>query len=511
MSGYNRIAKNTGYLFIRMFIQMIISLYTSRLVLEVLGINNYGIYNVVGGLVAMVSYINQAMTSSTLRFITYAIGRNEEEQTQKVFNTAVCIHILICIIILILGETIGLWFFYEKLNIPEQSHHAALIIYQLSIASTIFSILTLPYNALVIAHERMSIFAYFSIIDTILKLGVVILLIYLPFDKLVLYGWMMFGIQLIYSSIYFIYCHGHFQESKFKLYFNKSITKEMISFASWSMFGCTAGITYTQGLNILINIFGGPAVNAARGLAVQVQHVVTNFVSNFQTAVNPQIIKLYATGQLDNLYQLIYLSAKYSFFLVYLIIVPLIMNVETVLHWWLKTVPSELPVFLSIILIITLVDSLSNPLMKSADASGKIKRYHIIVGCFLMLILPFCYIALKCGAPLHVVFLIHLLFSITALFVRLMILKSLIGIVPREYFKAVVIPIIKVLIVSIACIVVISYCEYPNKITELIFSSVLITLLNLIAMWYMGIPTHEKVMLVNKYRQLKNKFCIITK
>lgn len=511
MSGYNRIAKNTGYLFIRMFIQMAISLYTSRLVLEVLGIDNYGIYNVVGGLVAMVSYINQAMTSSTLRFITYAIGQNDKVKTQTVFSTAISIHVLICITILILGETIGLWFFYEKLNIPEQSCHAALIIYQLSIVSTIFSILSLPYNALVIAHERMSIFAYFSIIDTILKLGVVILLIYLPFDKLVLYGWMMFGIQLIYSSIYFIYCHGNFPESKFKLYFNKSLTWEMISFASWSMFGCTAGITYTQGLNILINIFGGPAVNAARGLAVQIQNVVTKFVSNFQTAVNPQIIKLYATGQLKDLYQLIFLSAKYSFFLIYLIIVPLIINVETVLHWWLKTVPSALPVFLNIILIITLVDSLSTPLMKSADASGKIKQYHIIVGCFLMLILPLSYIVLKCGAPLYSVFIVHLLFSVTALFIRLMILKGLIGIVPMDYLKAVVIPITKVTIISIACIVVINYCEYPNKITKFIFSSVLITLLNLIAMWYMGTSTQEKTMLVNKYKQFKKKFCIITK
>lgn len=505
MGNHSRIAKNTVFLFIRMLFQMVISLYTSRLVLSFLGIDNYGIYNVVGGLVAMVSYINQALTSSTLRYITFAIGNDTESKIKSIFNTSISIHAILSIIILILAETVGLWFFYNKLNIPEGREFAAFVIYQISIASTLLVILTLPYNALVIAYEKMSIFAYFSIIDAILKLGIVYLLLVITFDKLITYGLLMLGTQLIYSIIYFAYCYNKFPVSHINLKIDKIEAKGMIKFAGWSMFGCTAAITYTQGLNLLLNIFGGTAVNAARGLAVQVQSVMTNFANNFQTAVNPQIIKSYAQNKLDEMHTLIYYSAKYSFFLLFILSMPLIINMDFILELWLKNVPRYLSIFLKIILIITMVDSLSNPIMKSADASGKIKKYHVIVGSTLMLILPVSYIFLKNNFPLYFVFIVQLCFSIAALFIRLRIVRNLINLKITFYLKNVIYPIVIVIIPVIILAWAVSNFSIYSKILYFLLSSSLITITTLFMIWEFGMSSTERALISDKIKRFLKK------
>ena len=485
---------------------MVISLYTSRLVLNILGVDNYGIYNVVGGLVAMVSYINQALTSSTLRYITFAIGHDSDDRIKSIFNTGIIIHGFLAVGILILAETIGLWFFYTKLNIPDGREYAALIIYQLSVVSTIFVILTLPYNALVIAYEKMSVFAYFSIIDAILKLAIVYVLLVLTYDKLIIYGILMLATQVTYSGIYYIYCYRKFPVSHINCKVSRHDAKSMLEFAGWSMFGCTAAITYTQGLNLLLNIFGGTAVNAARGLAVQVQSVLTNFANNFQTAVNPQIIKSYAQQKLAEMHTLIYYSAKYSFYLLYILSLPLLINMDIVLEYWLKNVPSDLPIFLKLILIITLIDSMSNPIMKSADASGKIKRYHVVIGSTLMLILPISYLLLKSNGPLYIVFVVQLIFSVIALFLRLYIVRPLIELRITSYIKNVLYPICKVVIPTSIFAAIISKLPISVEWAYLGLTSVSSSIVTLFLIWNFGIKYSERQIIRLKLKSVIDKF-----
>lgn len=506
MSDNSRIAKNTLFLSFRMIFLLLISLYTSRVVLNILGVENYGIYNVVGGLVAFVSYINQAMSSSTLRFVTYSLGKNDIADTKKVFNTGFVIHGIIALLIILLGETVGLWFFFEKLQIPEGRESVALIIYQLSLVSTSMVILNLPYNALIIAHEKMSAFAYFSIFDAILKLLIVYLLLVVPFDKLLVYGVFMMTTQLIYCLIYLVYCRTKFVECRLNLKMDRQLAKEMTGFAGWSMFGCTAAITYTQGLNLLLNMFGGAVVNAARGIAVQVQGVVTNFTANFQTAINPQIIKKYAQQDYAGMYQLIYYAAKYSFILMWLLSVPIILNMETVLTWWLKIVPDHTTEFLQVLLVIIMIDSVSNPLMKSADATGKIRNYHIIVGCTLMLILPTAYLALKLGFPLVSVFVVQLIFSIVALFLRLIIVRRMIGLQILTFLKMVFLPIFKTIIPVIVISYLCSQIVFPNEFIRFLVLSSQSLIVSLLCFWMLGMSANERIMVSGKVKGIVSKF-----
>lgn len=503
MSDHKKIAKNSLYLLVRMLIQMVISLYTSRLILNVLGVDDYGVYSIVGGFVALVGYVNQAMGSSTMRFITFSLGRDPFAQRKKVFNTSIVIHFGLSVLFVLLAETIGLWFFYYKLNLPSDSLHGAFVIYQLSVVSMILVIMTLPYSSLIIAYEKMSIFAYFSIIDTIMKLVIVYVLIVMPFNKLIVYGWLMLLSQIIYSVIYFLYCYKKIPESRINFTLHKNLARRMVSFAGWSMFGCTAAIGYTQGINVLLNLFGGVAVNASRGLAVQVQGIVSNFVANFQTAVNPQIIKSYAQNQLEELHKLIYLSSKFSFYIVFILITPLILNINAVLKLWLGIIPEKLPIFVILILLITLVDTLSNPIMKSADATGRIKRYHIIVGTFLMFILPVAYVVLKQGAPIYSVFIVQLIFCIIALFIRLYVIKGMVGLDIKRYFIEVILPVLFITVPSAAIMVVIHYFIHINSsIVYFIITSTIITVINFILIWLCGINRHEKAIITQKIHTL---------
>lgn len=313
-----RIAKNTLMLYIRMLFTMAVSLFTSRVVLNTLGVEDYGIQNVVGGVISMFTFINGGMVSSTQRYLNFEIVKGNADRLRSVFNTALQIHALIALVIIILGETVGLWFLLEKLVIPEERMTAAMWVYQCSIIACAVNILSVPYNADIIAHEKMSAFAYISILDVTLKLVIVYLLVVSPIDKLIAYAILTLLVQLLIRYVYTRYCNKHFQESFVEWRFNKPLFKEMLSFAGWSFLGNLAAILYTQGLNMMLNIFFGPVVNAARGIAVQVQSAVHQFVSGFQTALNPQITKNYASGDLEQMHSLMFRSARFSFLLLFL-------------------------------------------------------------------------------------------------------------------------------------------------------------------------------------------------
>lgn len=443
-----RIAKNTLLLYVRMLFIMGVSLYTSRVVLNTLGVEDYGIYNVVGGVVAMFGFINGAMSSATQRFITFALGKGDMDNLQKVFSTTLQIHALIATIILILGETVGLWFMYTQMQIPADRMDAAFWVLQCSIMSAIVMIVSVPYNADIIAHEKMSAFAYISILEAVLKLAIVFLLLVFTQDKLVLYSALVLCVQLFIRFCYGRYCNKHFPESKYRHVWDKRLFMEMTGFAGWSMFGNLSAVLYGQGLNMLLNVFFGPVVNAARAVAVQVQSVMQQFVSNFQMALNPQITKTYAKGEMDEMHQLMFRSARFSFYLLFLLSLPVLFEADFILTIWLKTVPDNTVTFLRIIICTSLIYTLANPLIIANQATGKVRRYQAVCGSILLLILPVSYVCLKLGCPAYSVFIVHFCMEALTQLARIIMLRPLIGVKIKDFFKHIYARVFIVIVLS---------------------------------------------------------------
>ena len=448
-SANKRIAKNTLVLYVRMLFTMGISLFTSRVILQTLGVEDYGISSVVGGVISMFTFINAAMVSSTQRYLNFELVRGDANQLRSVFSTSLQIHALIALAIIVLSETVGLWFLNEKLVIPEARMTAAMWVYQCSILSCAVSIMSTPYNAVIVAHEKMSAFAYISILDVSLKLLVVYLLVVLPFDKLIILAILNLLVQLFIRYIYTIYCHRHFPESYFQFWFNKTLFKDMFGFAGWSFWGNLAAILYTQGLNMMLNIFFGPIVNAARGIAVQVQSAVQQFVGGFQTALNPQITKNYASNNLPQMHSLMFRSARFSFLLLFFLSLPVLMETNFILTLWLKTVPDDAVVFTQIMICISLIYTTANPCVIANQATGKVKIYQMVVGGILLLILPISYVVLKLGAPAYSVFIVHFCIESLAQFSRMYMLRKLIHLPLWQYMKNIYIPIVSTVAIAI--------------------------------------------------------------
>ena len=448
-SANKRIAKNTLVLYVRMLFTMGISLFTSRVILQTLGVEDYGISSVVGGVISMFTFINAAMVSSTQRYLNFELVRGDANQLRSVFSTSLQIHALIALAIIVLSETVGLWFLNEKLVIPEARMTAAMWVYQCSILSCAVSIMSTPYNAVIVAHEKMSAFAYISILDVSLKLLVVYLLVVLPFDKLIILAILNLLVQLFIRYIYTLYCHRHFPESYFQFWFNKTLFKEMFGFAGWSFWGNLAAILYTQGLNMMLNIFFGPIVNAARGIAVQVQSAVQQFVGGFQTALNPQITKNYASNNLPQMHSLMFRSARFSFLLLFFLSLPVLMETNFILTLWLKTVPDDAVVFTQIMICISLIYTTANPCIIANQATGKVKIYQMVVGGILLLILPISYVVLKLGAPAYSVFIVHFCIESLAQFSRMYMLRKLIHLPLWQYMKNIYIPIVSTVVIAI--------------------------------------------------------------
>lgn len=496
-----RIAKNTLLLYARMLLLMLINLYTSRVILNVLGVEDYGIYNVVGGIVVMFSFLSGSLSTASSRFITYDLGIGNISIMKKTFGNIVAIHLLLAIIVFILGETVGLWFVMNKLQIPGNRMTAALWVYQFSIYSFVLNIISVPYNATIIAHERMKAFAYISIIDAVLKLLIVYLLVVIPFDKLIVYAILFFLIQLFDRIIYGVYCLRNFEETKTKISFEKHLFKRIFGFSAWTMNGCLAVAGYTQGLNILLNMFFGPSINAARGIAVQVQTVVQSFCNNFQMALNPQLTKSYAQNNLEYMHQLLKVSSKYSFFLLYVISLPLMLEAPLVLKWWLGIVPEYTVSFLRLILCASMLVALSRPLVTSVHATGRIKKFQLIEGTMLLCIVPIAYILLKFwNIPPEYVFGVHIIVELLTQYARIMIVLPMISMKTMEYLKEVIVPIIKVVIITPILPLIIFY--NLNQSVSTFFVICLISLLSvLLGIYFCGCSKSEKSFIMNKIKQ----------
>ena len=437
-----RIAKNTLMLYFRQILIMIVSLYTVRVVLNTLGAEDYGIYNVVAGVVTMFSFLSNSMATASQRYFSFALGQNDSENLKKYFSMSFTIYCLIALVVLILAETVGLWFVTQKLVISSERQNAALWIYQASIFSMICTILTAPFMASIIAHEDMNIYAYVSIIEVVLKLGIVFLLPLFAIDKLIFYGLLMAGVVFINTAIYRTICVKKYVECKFSFFWEKSLFKELVSYTGWNMFGSAVGVFKNQIVNIILNQFFNPVVNAARGIAAQVNSAVNSFAQNFSTAVRPQIIKSYASGEKEKMLQLVFRSCKATFLLMYIFALPLILEMPYVLKLWLKNVPEYAVLFTILALIDALIDTISYPLMATAQATGKIKLYQAVVGGVLLLNAPIAFVVLKLGAPAFSVFIVSISVTSLAFIVRLCILKKLINFSFWNFIWKVFIPII---------------------------------------------------------------------
>lgn len=495
-----RIAKNTLLLYIRMILLMLISLYTSRVILNQLGVQDFGIYNVVGGIVSMFSIISSSLSSAISRFITFELGKGDLKKLNKIFSASVTIQIALSLVIVILLDTLGIWFLNYKMVIPENRMEAANWVLQFSILAFVINLISVPYNAAIIAHEKMSAFAYISIYEGMSKLAIAFLIAISPIDKLIFYSAMTCVAAVSVRCVYGYYCKHHFEECSYKFYWDKSLLMQLFGFAGWSFIGNAAGILRSEGVNILLNLYFGPIVNAATGVATQVNNAISGFSNNFMTAVNPQIIKLFSKGDLSNSYLLVMNSARFSFMLMFAITTPVIVATPLLLKIWLKTIPDYSIEFVRLILILSLVECICIPLVTLNQATGKIRNYQLVVGTIHLLNFPISWIGLKMGLFPAIVYFIAIGLAMINLYARLYMLKRSLGISIGLFNKNVILKIIMVVIVAYS-LLIIEHSIVDNNII-LLLSSIIVSLLTI---YMIGIKEQERHYVINKIKAIIKK------
>ena len=507
-SSNKTIARNTLFLFFRTLLIMGISLYTSRVVLAELGVEDYGIYNVVGGIVSMLAFLNSAMVQASQRYLSFAQGTNDLENQKKVFSTSILIHATIAIIVVLLLETIGLWYVNNKVVLPAERLYAANIIYQLSILIFLSRILVVPYNASVIAHEKMDIYAYISIADYMLQLGLVFILQCMTYDKLVTYGIMMLAVACVYFVIYVLYTKYKFAECSFHWYKDWKLYKEMFCFASWAFLGGAGFVARNQGVNLVINLFCGPAVNAARGVAYQVSAAVQTLISSFQQSMNPQITKRYAAGDRKSMMALVRAGSKYSFLLLLICFVPILVRPEYILKLWLGNVPEYAAEFLVMAVSMALVSSMDGTLNTAMQATGNIKVFQITVSIIMCLDIPLSYILLSLGIEPYLVTGVSIITAILCLFAKLIILRKQVYYNINEFIFTIV---CKNFILS--ALVILIFWGLSHLITESLLGFISLCVLSVAIngpiIYVLGLKESERRILLSMMEQiisrLKNK------
>lgn len=502
----NTIAHNTLTMYIRMLFLMLVSLYTSRVILNTLGVEDFGIYNVVGGVIVMVSFIRITMSGTIQRFIAYEIGKKEitESNLPKIFNASITILLGIGLIIVLLTETVGVWFLNNKLNIPPDRIDAANWVLQCSMLTVVLNLLSVPYNALIIAHEKMKVYAYISIIEAILKLLMVYSLFISPFDKLKTYAVLGLVLSVGLRLMYQVYCVRKFGRIKYNFDRDIHSYSHLLSMSGWTMFGAVAAVSRTQGVNIVLNMFFSAVVNAAQGIAEQVNGALTGFVTNFQTALNPQLYKSHATGDGEYFHSLIYRGSKFSYFLLLLLGLPLIIEMNYVLELWLKIVPDYATIFCRLVLLNALIDSLSGPLITAMMATGKIKNYQIVTGTILFSALPLSYLIIKLGAPPQGAVFASIFTSVIALFSRLIFLKRGINLSISRFAHKVIFNVLAITFVAIIPPYLI-YTAMESSLLRLVAVTGISLSSSAILIFFYGLNKTERSFILDKVSGLKSK------
>ena len=502
-SNNKRIAKNTLLLYFRMLLLMLISLYTSRVILNALGVEDYGIYNVVGGVVTMFTMLSGSLSSAISRFITFELGTGDTEKLKKIFSSSITIQAGIAIIIIVIAETLGLWFLNEKMVIPENRMNAANWCFQFSILTFSVNLISIPYNATIIAHEKMSAFAYISILEAIGKLAIAWLIAFNPIDRLIFFAGMVAVLAIVIRIIYGIYCKRHFEECTYHFIYDHDLLKRMFGFAGWNFIGSSSIVLRNQGSDIILNLFFGPTVNAARGIAVKMDSVITHFVTNFMMALNPQITKSYASGDSDYMFKLIFQGARFSYYILLLLALPVILNTHYILVLWLKLVPEHTVLFVQLILVLGLCESISYPLITAMLATGKIRNYQIVVGGLQMLNLPIAYLCLYLGAIPESVVIVAIVISQCCLAVRLSMLRKMIRLDVIQYLRRVYMNVILVTIMS-SIIPFFLSLHLPESFVNFLAVTLVAVICTLVVEFFIGCERKERSFIYNKVLSVIN-------
>lgn len=493
--GNKRIAKNTLYLYIRLVFVLLVSLYTSRVVLQTLGVVDYGIYNVVAGFVSMLALLSTALTGATQRFYNYEIGKNGEEGIQKVFISATFIQLIIAVIILLLTETVGLWYIANKMVYPPEREFAVHIVYQASVVALLFVVMQVPYSAAIIAHEKINYYAIVSVVNVLLKLLIALIVPLWGSDNLSLYGVLIASVSVIDFAFYSIYARKKFPLLRFKWQFQKTIFVDMLKFSGWSAFNSFSQVVKNQGLNILMNLFFGPVINAARGISYQIKSALLGFVMNITTAAQPQITESYAVGNIERSKKLMFTISKFIFLSLYIVALPIMVEVSYVLRLWLgNDIPEYSEIFTVLVLIIALVDILITPIAMMISASGKIGRFNFWYSIIGILVLPIAYLFLKIGYNPVSVYVISLILSMFMVLVSVIILRKETGIGARYYAKNVLLPIFLVVLSTFFTPLIIVHL-FPVGFFRLFIISVISIILVSISSYYIGLNKGERLLL----------------
>lgn len=505
-SNKKRIAKNTVFLYIRMLFIMMVTLYTSRVVLATLGIEDFGIFNAVGGIVAMLGFLNSSMANAVQRFLSFEIGKQNTERIGTIFNVSFQAHIAIAIIILFIMEIGGVWFLNHKMNIPTERMVAAHWVLQSSIIVSVISILQVPYNALIMAKEQMNIYAYVSVIEVFLKLGVVYLLLLASSDKLIFYSILNVIVTLLVTILYVVYCKRKYGESRLRFVNDMKSLSSLTSFASWNMLGEIAWILTGQGVNILLNIFFGPVVNAARGVAYQVEGAVMKFVQSFQVAMNPQIIKTYAANQHKQTLSLVYTGTRFSYYLLLILSVPLYFEIDYILSLWLEEVPPMTADFCRLILICALVQTCSNLFATVAKAYGRIRNYQLIVSFVLMCNFPLSYLMLHMGFNPLSTAMVAIFIQFVCLVARLLLMKKMITFSICDFLLNGLLPLFVVTLISGIVPYVISR-TFTVGLSRFFCSLIATELVMILIIYTLGLRQNERQLMCKTIYSIKNKLC----
>lgn len=500
-----RLAKNTIFLYLRMFVSMVISLFTSRIILENLGISNYGIYNVIGGLIGMFGLLTATLNVAISRFLTFELGTGNTEKISRVFSSSITIQLIMSLLLLILAETGGLWYVNNVMVIPPDRLVAANFCYQFSIISCILGLIIVPYNASIIAHERMKVFAYMGIFSSLFALLIAYLISISPIDRLIFYGFLLMLSTTITFTVYVCYCKKHFNEARFRFSIDKEMLKSMFGFAGWNYIGAGSAILRDYGGNLLINFYFGPAINAARGLSNSVNTAITQFSNNFTVALNPQIIKSYASGDHEYMFKLIYKGAKMSVFLMLFVAAPVLLNTQFVLSLWLKEVPAQTALFTQLILVYTMIEMISGPLITSMLATGDIKKYQIVVGGINCLGFPLSWLLLHLGCIAETIVIVSIFVAHCCLGARLYMLKGMIHLKAWSFLKNVYFAILAAALIGImpplACHLLIA----DGWVNFLVTCMVCVISMS-VSILYIGCNKEERIFLKSHVRKLLKKF-----
>lgn len=491
-------------LYFRMLLLMGTTLYTSRVVLSALGVEDYGIYNVVGGVVAMFTMISGSLSAAISRFITFELGKGNQERLNAIFSTSVIIQIIIGVVIAILVETVGVWFLTNKMVIPADRIIAAKWVLQFSLITLVINMISIPYNAVIVAHERMSAFAYIGILQAAGQLAIAFLINLAPIDKLIFYAILMALVALIVRFTYSIYCRRHFEEAKFRWVFDKALLREMLSFSGWNFVGTSSMVLRDQGVNILLNLFGGPAVNAARGISMQVNAAVTQFSTNFMTALNPQITKSYANNDREYLMTLIFQGARLSFYMLLILSLPIILNANYVLSLWLKEVPEHTAVFVQLSLVFGMMQALQQPLITAILATGNLRNVQLLVGFIQVVNVPISYVMLRQGMTPETVMIVAIALSICCLLARAYMLRTMIGLSIRQFLNKVFCNVM--LVAAVSAIVPYLFAQKLNiNLLSLVVVSILALISTALTIYFMGCNTTERKFVRGKIASFVNK------